>query len=201
MSTNPVGASLRRAAILAAMRDTSGSPRRRRTGVLAVAAAALLFVACSDSAATGGVALIETELADQIGLGELDAECAEPASKEEGERFDCTATTVDGRVIELLGTMTAKDKIDIVTTNLLTVSDLDGLRADAATTLNEVNGFGIAADDIDCGDETLVIEDAEFTCELTDAAQGSVWELIVRTAPYEPDVGLAPAYKVGEQLR
>lgn len=176
-----------------------GSLRAR--GAFIILGGVFALGACSDSAATGGEGLIERDLAASIGIGELDAECEEPASKDEGETYVCTATTEDGRVIEFLGTVEAGNKINVVTTNLLTVADLDGLRADAAASLNEANGLTIDPDDIDCGDEPVILQDDEFLCEITDVTNDSVWELIVRTAPFEPGVGLVPAYKVGEQLR
>lgn len=40
--------------------------------------------------------VIEGELADQIGLGELTASCSKPSSEEVGSRFLCTADTEDG---------------------------------------------------------------------------------------------------------
>ncbi len=86
-------------------------PLRARTLLLTLAT---LFVvtACSGdiSFSIGGqsvddaaVELIEGDLADQIGLGELTAACPEVPDAEVGTEFDCTATTADGAVIEIAG--------------------------------------------------------------------------------------------------
>ncbi len=182
-------------------RQTSSRPRR--VGLLALVVAPLVFVACSKSAATGGEGLIERDLAESIGLGELDATCEEPASREEGETYVCTATTEDGRVIEFLGTVEDDDRINVVTTNLLTLADLDGLRDDAATRFTESeDGPDMAADDIDCGTEPVILDEHEFICEVTDVTTGDVWELIITTTPFEPGVGIrSEFYQIGEQLR
>lgn len=172
-----------------------------RAGALAVSAP-LLFAACSDDAATGGEGLIERRLADEIGLGELDADCESPAEQVAGETFSCTATTTDGRTIEFHGEMTDGDALNIVTTNLLTLKDLDALREDAAASLGAANDLEIAADDIDCGDEPIILTDVVFMCELTDVTDGSVYELEITTAPFEPGVGIRSTYyRVGDQLR
>ncbi len=179
------------------MRPTTSRPLR-----LAPFAALGLFAlaACSDSAATGGEGLIERDLAKQIGLGDLDAECDEPAEKTEGETFDCTATTEDGRTITFQGTMRSDSEIHVVSTNLLLPSEVDTLRDEGARVLSEQNAIEVLPDDIDCGDEAVLLDDAgEFTCEITDTSTGDVYELTVMTGGIEPGVGIRELFfQVGD---
>lgn len=173
----------------------------RRGGVAALAAAAVL-AACSGSAATGGVGLIEGDLADEIGLGDLEATCDEPAEKAEGETFECTATTTDDRTITFLGTMESDDEFEIVTTNLLTVTDVTAIRTEAARALSAQIGVEISPDDIDCGDQSVIIADDEFVCAITDTSTGDVFDLTITTAPFVPGVGIAPTYfEIGPEPR
>lgn len=169
------------------MASTTVSPAR----VSAVVLAAVGFLAaCSGSAGTGGEGLIEGELADQIGLGELDAECEEPAEKAEGETFTCTATTEDGQTIEFLGTMTADDEIFVNTSNLLVASDIDAIREEGARVLSEEIPATIVADDIECPEVVLLDDTGDFECEITDSATGTVFGLTVSTGGIEPGEGV-----------
>jgi len=151
---------------------------------------ALVVGACSGSAAQSGESVIEGELAEEIDLGELEAECNEPEDLTEGETFTCTATTEDGGTLEFLGTMTSDDEFDIVTTNLLIPSDVVAMREGVAVSLSEEIGVPVAADDISCPDGSVILDDADaFECEVTDTATGDVYPLTISTGGLEPGVG------------
>lgn len=164
---------------------------RRTVIALAVLSSGGLLVACSDSAALSGENVIENELADKIGLGELTASCNEPEGLRTGETFTCTATTADEQTVELLGTMTSDDEFEIVTTNLLIADDVVAIREEAARALSEEVGATIVADDISCPDDIVVLDDTGiFTCEITDTSTGDVYELTISTGGLEPGVGV-----------
>jgi hypothetical protein len=165
---------------------------------LAVALAAL--AGCSDSAALSGQALIEGELADTIGLGELDATCNEPDGLQEGETFTCTATTTDGTSIEFLGTMTSDDEFEVVTTNLLTAEDVTALREEGARVLSEEVGATIVADDIECADGAVVLDETGVVmCTITDTSTGDVYDLTVDTGGLEPGTGARDlSFQIGD---
>lgn len=163
----------------------------RSVSLLAITGAAALLVGCSDSAAVSGQGVIERELADQIGLGELDAECNEPDGLVEGETFTCTATTEGGETIEFLGTMRAKDEFDIYSSNLLTADDVVKIREEGARVLSAEVGAEIAADDITCPDDIVILDDSgDFQCEITDVTTGDVYGLTISTGGIEPGVGV-----------
>lgn len=146
--------------------------------------------ACSGSAAQSGEEVIQGELAEQIGLGDLEADCDEPDDLTEGETFACTATTADGDSITFLGTMTSDDEFDVVTTNLLVPSDIVAIREGVATALSDEIGATVAADDITCPDGSIVLDDADgFECEVVDTATGDVYPLTISTGGLEPGVG------------
>lgn len=176
------------------------SRRNRALGLGAVIVAAGALVACSDSAALSGQALIEGELADTIGLGDLDATCNEPDGLTAGETFTCTATTDGGATIELLGTMTSDDEFEVVTTNLLVADDVVAIREDAASALSAEVGQEISSDDIVCPDEIVVLDESgTFTCEITDTSTGDVFELTISTGGLEPGVGARDLqYSIGD---
>lgn len=164
------------------------------------AAASLLVAACGGSAAASGEAVIEDQLADEIGLGELDATCNEPDGLTEGETFTCTATTPDGETIELLGTMTSDDEFEIVTTNLLVASDVVVVREEGARVLSEEVGATILPEDIECPEGSIVLDDVgDFMCTITDTATGDVYELTVSTGGLEPGVGARElSFQIGD---
>lgn len=165
------------------------------------AAAIVVLAACGSSAALSGQSVIEGELAERIGLGELDASCNEPDGLEKDETFTCTATTDDGETIEFLGTMTSEDTFDIVTTNLLIASDVVAIREEAARALAAETGVAIVPEDIECPDEVVILDDTgDFACEITETATGDVYELTVSTGGLEPGVGVKNLqFMIGDQ--
>ena len=172
-----------------------------RVNVTALAVGALLgLAACGGSAAATGEAVIQDQLADEIGLGELEATCNEPEGLSEGETFTCTATTTDGETIDFLGTMTSDDEFEIVTTNLLIASDIVVIREEGARVLSDEVGATIQPDDIECADGSIVLDDAgDFRCTITDTSTGDVYELTVSTGGLEPGVGVRDlSFQIGD---
>ncbi|MGB0115064.1 MAG: hypothetical protein WBP59_17725 [Ilumatobacteraceae bacterium] len=177
----------------------------RRPMSIGTAAAALgalaLLAGCGGSAAKSGETVIEEKLAEDIGLGDLDAECTEPDGLREGETFTCEATTEDGTEIFFLGTMTSDDEFDIITTNLLSASDVDAIRTEGARVLTPEAGVELSADDIQCPDEVVVLDDTgDFECEITDPTNGAVFELVISTGGITPGEGVNELYfQVGDE--
>ena len=166
---------------------------------LIAATAVFTFSACTANAGLSAENYITDELQDQIGLGDLDATCTQPAELKAGETFTCTATADDGRVVKLIGEMTDSDTFDLNTTNLYTAADIDSLRAEGARVLSPVVGVTINPDDIACPDEVIVVDDTnEFHCEITDSATGEVFDLLVST---DPDDVSNVNFSIGDQLR
>lgn len=164
---------------------------------------ALVFAACSGSAADTGEVVIEEQLGDEIGLGDLDATCNEPDGLKAGETFTCTATTADDQTIEFLGTMTTDDEFEVVTTNLLLASDVEAIRAEGATVLSDEIGATIAPEDIECAEGSIVLDDVgDFMCSITDTGTGDVYDLTVSTGGLEPGVGVRElSFQVGDAPR
>lgn len=155
-----------------------------------VALGALIVGACSGSAAKSGESVIEGELAEQIELGDLEADCNEPEDLQEGETFTCTATTEDGGTIEFIGTMSSDDEFNVVTSNLLTASDVVAMREAVAVSLSDEIGVPVAADDISCPDGSVILNDDDAVeCEVTDTETGDVYPLTISTGGLEPGVG------------
>lgn len=175
----------------------------RATRLVPLVAAMSLSVAlsgCGGDAGESGETVIEGPLAEEIGLGDLDATCEQPDELAEGETFDCTATTSDGEIIEFEALLTSDDEFDIVATNLLTTDEVDVLRSDAATQLGAQIGVEIAAESIACPDGTVVLDDDELVCEITDVDTGDVYELTMTFAEFDRDTGFGDIqYLIGDQ--
>jgi len=174
--------------------------QRTRVSIFLLCVAAVGLGACSGSAADTGEAVIQDQLAEEIGLGELDATCNEPEGLSEGETFTCSATTADGQTIEFLGTMTSDDEFEVVTTNLLVASDVVAIREEGARVLSEEVGATIVPEDIECADGSIVLDDAgDFSCTITDTGTGDVYELTVSTGGLEPGVGVRElSFQIGD---
>jgi hypothetical protein len=157
-------------------------------GLLLVTAVA--FAACGGSAAESGESVIEGELAEEIDLGDLEAQCNEPEDLVEDETFTCTATTTDGQTIEFIGTMTSDDEFNINTSNLLVPSDITTIVESLSTALTEQIGVTVAVDDITCPEGSVVLDDADaFECTVVDTATGDTYPLTVSTGGLEPGAG------------
>jgi hypothetical protein len=167
--------------------DSTGDARRRSTrAVVAVLASVALAAGCSGdvSFSIGGqsvedaaVELIEGELADGIGLGELEADCPEVPDPEVGTEFGCTATTPDGAVIDFAGTVDREDHIDVETTNVIVADALGTFEAAGIDLVNETEGAALDASAMDCGDASIVIPaDGAIDCTLTDPSSGELYD-------------------------
>jgi hypothetical protein len=122
--------------------------------------------------------LIEDTLADQIGLGELDATCTKPASDDVGTRFLCTATTDDGRTIELQAEVD-EDGSFVETTNVVLADKIPEITATIVTQVEELSGLDLDDDALDCGSKSLIVDaDNQVVCQITDPV-GDVFDTYI----------------------
>ncbi|MGH1487927.1 MAG: hypothetical protein ACRBK7_00800 [Acidimicrobiales bacterium] len=130
-----------------------------------------------DAFRLAGEELIEGELADQIGLGPLEAECT-GSDLSAGDTFDCTAAPGGLDPIQFIATINGEeDGLNIVSTNLLLASQVDEVEAFAASLIENRTSTAIGAENFDCADSSLVISPGEvIECRVTDPADGVVYE-------------------------
>ncbi|MGB5759143.1 MAG: hypothetical protein WBM50_19685 [Acidimicrobiales bacterium] len=122
-------------------------------------------------------ALIEGDLADQIGLGPLDATCDgdDPAA---GDTFECSATPDGQATIRFTATINAEgDTVGVASTNLLLADQVQQVEAFAAALIEEQTGTLIGAENFQCGETSIVVSDGEIIdCTVTDPADGTVYD-------------------------
>ena len=167
--------------------------RLRHVSVGVALAAVLVVGACSASSAdykSTAEDLIEGEIAEESTLGDLSATCEEPDDPEPGDVFACTATTEDGRTVEFTATVEEDDKVNVESTNLITVDGLGTIEEVAVAALEEEIGQPLGVENFDCGSEPVIINVTEefLICALTDPASGEVYEAQV-DIPSLDDVG------------
>ncbi len=122
--------------------------------------------------------LIEDTLADQIGLGELNARCTKPASEDVGTRFLCTATTEDGRTIELQAEGDG-DGAFVETTNVVLAEKISEIESVIIAQVEELSGLDLADDALDCGSKSLIVDaDNQVVCPITDPT-GDVFDTYI----------------------
>ncbi len=158
-----------------------------RKYLLLVVALSLFAAACSgsvefsiggESPETAAENLIEDEIADQAGLGELTAECDKPEDPKVGTFFDCTATTTDGQVIQLTTEIDREDHIDVNSTNLLTPEALPQFETAGTEALAQQFAVELPDTTIDCGDQSVVLTpEGNFVCAFNDPASGDVYDI------------------------
>ena len=129
-------------------------------GGLGALVASVLVASCSSTTnyREAAVKAIEGNVQNQLGMGDLQASCQEPSSKEVGTTFDCTADTESGDTITLTAEITSKDRVSVQTTNVLTPDNLAKIEAEAARILSEKVGQELPAESIDCGSQPVVAE-------------------------------------------
>ncbi|MEM9042130.1 MAG: hypothetical protein AAGD33_19765 [Actinomycetota bacterium] len=162
----------------------------------------VLVGACGGDASTTAVAVIETELRDQIGLGDLEAECDQPEEAIVGEVFECTATTNAGDSIDFVAEFEEDDQIFVYPTNIVEAASMPNVEAAAAAALSGEVGEPIDAGDVSCPDETVVLDAAEsFPCEIARAATGQLFELTVTLTDFVRDEGFQNVrFQVGDEI-
>ena len=143
---------------------------------------AVVASGCSFSASVGGTPqsaaeeVIEDELAGELGLGEIEAECGEPPNEDEGSTFLCTSET-DRGLVRWEATIVDEDTVNVQSLNVLVDSDVEALEVAAVGELEQAVGTTLGTENFDCGDAPLVLSsDDRLVCGLTDAANGDVYD-------------------------
>ncbi|MGZ8754741.1 MAG: DUF4333 domain-containing protein [Acidimicrobiia bacterium] len=138
-------------------------------------------------AAAAAKDLIEDDIADQAGLGPLEATCEEIDDPQPGDTFTCTATTEDGETIRFDAVMEEDDMVDVESVNLVTADGLDLIEGLAAQALEESVGATLGTENFDCGDRGLVVEPGgTIGCVLTDPATGTLYDATVTVKVLDP---------------
>ncbi|MGI9598592.1 MAG: hypothetical protein ACR2QK_20675 [Acidimicrobiales bacterium] len=164
-------------------------PNRLRNGpiITMLGGAILILAGCSGSFSFGtspddgflsaGEELIEGELADQIGLGPLDATCS-GQDLSAGDTFECSASAGGLSPIRFIGTINAaEDGVNITSSNLLLAEQIEEVEAFAAGLIEEQTSTPIGAENFECADSSLIISSGEvIDCLVTDPADGTVYE-------------------------
>ncbi|MEM7274346.1 MAG: hypothetical protein AAF547_14780 [Actinomycetota bacterium] len=155
--------------------------------MIGLVAGAVILAGCSASFSFGGTGdddyldagteLIEGQLADQIGLGALDAECT-GADLEAGDTFTCTAQAGDLSPIRFIGTIDADgDGVNITSSNLLLAEQVEEVEAFSASLIAEQTAVPIGPEHFECADSSLVVENGDILdCVLTDPTDGTMYE-------------------------
>ena len=172
-------------------RDRSQETNRRMTGrtwtMLWLGALGLILAGCSGSFSFGGSAdddfldagtdLIEGELAEEIGLGALDAECS-GTDLAPGDTFTCTARAGDLSPIRFVGTIDADGGgVNVSSSNLLLASQVEEVESFAASLIADQTAVPISPDDFECGDTSLVVENGDvLACVLMDPTDGTRYD-------------------------
>lgn len=122
--------------------------------------------------------VIEETLADQMGLGDLSANCSKPSSEDVGSRFLCTAETDDGQTIELQAVL-EEDGPFVETTNVVLAENLAPIVDLILGAIEDQSGIDLDDDALDCGTTTIVVDSSnQITCDLTDPT-GSVFDTTI----------------------
>ena len=169
-----------------------------------VAFSALPLAACSFSTGTtpAGTAetLIEGVLGEQAGMTFTGADCEAPADGNVGTPFECRAVNSDGGVIMFDAVIDPDDMIFVAPSNLVYAEEMSLVEEEAAEILGPQVGVVIDSADVDCPDETTVLDSDEMRCEITDAASGDRYELTVTFGDFILREGYADrVYTIADQ--
>ncbi|MEM7337746.1 MAG: hypothetical protein AAF467_03800 [Actinomycetota bacterium] len=148
-------------------------------GVCTLAAAACSF-SIGDTATNGAESLIEGDLADELGLSGLEADCEVIVSPEPGDTFTCTSDSEIGE-IEWLATVEDDETVNVESTNLVTAEGMDLIESGATGIV--VDEYGVAVDGMECGSGPVVVNpDTALSCEMN--ALGSAYSATVTVTDF-----------------
>jgi len=166
-----------------------------------MAAAGCSFSAGGQSPEDAGEELIEGELAELLELELSGAACDAPAEDEPGKTFNCTATDAGGSTVTFEGVVEDDDEIYVSASNVVVADDMQRLEQEAAVVLAEQIGREIDPADVDCPDETTVLDGDALTCEITDATNGDRYSLTATFGGFVVREGYADRfYEIGELI-
>jgi hypothetical protein len=170
-----------------------------------IAALALALASCSFSTGTtpekAGEELIEGALGEHVGLLFVDANCEAPADRAVGTPFTCIARTEASETVMFDGVMDPDDSIFIAASNIIAAEEMAVVETEAAGVLGEDIGVVIDPSDVDCPDQTTVLDDDVLRCEITDTASGDRYEMFLTVGGFELREGFAQrSYEVGDKL-
>lgn len=153
------------------------------TAILGMILSITMFTSCSfggDSIGDSAVALIEGDLAANLGISLTDAACDEPAAETVGTTFGCNALHEDLRVdVEIL--IDREDHIVASTTNVVRPDALAVIESTVIDSMNEQGDFGLTTEALDCGDSAVVLDqDQIFRCGLTEPGTSNIFDTSIR---------------------
>jgi len=151
--------------------------------ILGLVLSMTMFSSCSfggDSIGDSAVALIEGDMATNLGLNLTDAACDEPASEAVGTTFGCNALH-DGLRVDVEVLIDREDHIVASTTNVVRADALAAIEATVVDSMNDQGDFGLTADALDCGETAVVLDqDQIFRCGLTEPGTTNVFDTSIR---------------------
>ncbi len=170
---------------------SDSSIRRAFVGVRVAALAALIiavatgcsgsldfFSSAGDAAfLEAGEELIEGQLAEDIGLGPLTAECT-GKSLGAGDTFTCSGSPGELTPIEFIGTIDDDEETVVITsTNLLLAAQVEEVESFAAGLLQAQTTRTVSPEDFECADTSVIISSGDvLDCVVTDPTDGTVFE-------------------------
>lgn len=135
-------------------------------GVVAVVLAAGCSFSIGDTPTNVAEEVIEGDLAEQIGITDVEADCEVETSRDVGTTFTCTSTSNIGD-IEYRATIEEDDTVFVEPTNVLSPDNISAI---------EANTPGV-----DCGDGAVVVgSDDTLTCAYTDPGDGLVYDVFIQ---------------------
>ncbi|MGA9276922.1 DUF4333 domain-containing protein [Ilumatobacter sp.] len=168
---------------------------------LLVTAAGCSFSIGGKSPESAGEELIEGELSEKLGVDLTDADCTEPADDEPGEEFTCTATTPDGETITFQGVVETDDEIFVAASNVIIAEEMAVVEEEAAAVLGPEVGVEIDPSQVECPEETTVLDGDELRCEIVDADNGDRYVLTATFGGYVLHEGFDERYyEIGDLI-
>jgi len=125
--------------------------------------------------------LLANELASEVGLGKLQAQCDTPPPLAVGKTWGCTGTTSEGAVVQVQASVNGEGRIELLTTNLISELALPQFERDAASNLNNEVGSNLTANSISCGDAPLLLgADMQVDCVVSVPSTGVEYDMVMR---------------------
>ncbi|MEM8924476.1 MAG: hypothetical protein AAGD35_13325 [Actinomycetota bacterium] len=120
--------------------------------------------------------VIEGDLATEIGLTDVEAECGTPANEDVGATFECVSTSNLGEIL-YRATIQEDEFVNVLAINVLSAEQLGRVEELSTPVIADEAGRPFAASDLACGPAPVLIpESLVVVCRLTDPADGATYD-------------------------
>ena len=126
-------------------------------------------------------AIKTADMSSKVGSTIVSSDCDKPSSTDVGTKFKCTAKTENGKGLNFVVTVDAKNHIDARTRNVFVDSDITTLNTYIKTAIESKGDVALENDAVDCGKAPIIVDTDknELVCKVVEPGTGDVYDATI----------------------